>query len=49
MTNSAKSFLIFIIGFQGDLCGLILNVPVNGYGHVATVSSPNHTFFLGKF
>ena len=21
---------------------------VNGYGHVETVSSPNHTFFLGK-
>ena len=28
--------------------GLVLNVPVNSYGHVGTVSSPNHTFFLGK-
>ena len=28
--------------------GLILYVPVNSYGHVGTVSSPNHTFFLGK-
>ena len=26
--------------------GLILYVPVNSYGHVGTVSSPNHTFFL---
>ena len=23
-------------------------VPVDSYGHVGTVSSPNHTFFLGK-
>ena len=23
---------------------LILNFPVNSYGHVGTVSSPNHTF-----
>ena len=23
-------------------------VPVNNYGHVESVSSPNHTFFLGK-
>ena len=30
------------------LFGLMLNVPVNSYGHVRTVSSPNHTFFLGK-
>ena len=28
--------------------GLILNVPVNSYCHVRTVSSPNHTVFLGK-
>ena len=27
---------------------LRLYVPVNSYGHVKTVSSPNHTFFLGK-
>ena len=31
------------------LFGLILYVSVNSYGHVETVSSPNHTFFLGKF
>ena len=23
-------------------------VPVNSYSHVGMVSSPNHTFFLGK-
>ena len=28
--------------------GLMLYAPVNSYGHVGTVSSPNHTFFLGK-
>ena len=28
--------------------GLLLYVPVNSYGHVGTVSSPNHTFFLGN-
>ena len=27
---------------------LMLYIPVNSYGHVGTVSSPNHTFFLGK-
>ena len=30
------------------LFGLMLYVPVNSYGHVRTVSSFNHTFFLGK-
>ena len=29
------------------LFGLMLNIPVNSYAHVGTVSSPNH-FFLGK-
>ena len=29
------------------LVGLILYVPVNSYGHFRTVSSPNHTLFLG--
>ena len=28
--------------------GLVLYVPVNSYGNVGTVSSPNHTLFLGK-
>ena len=27
---------------------LMLYVPVNSYGHVGTVSSPYHTFFLDK-
>ena len=27
---------------------LLLDVPVNSYGHYWTISSPNHTFFLGK-
>ena len=27
---------------------LILYVPVNRYGHVGTVSSPNNTYFVGK-
>ena len=37
-----------------DLClfvclfGLMLYVPVNSYGYAGTVSSPNHTFLLGK-
>ena len=32
----------------GFLFGLILYIPVNSYGHVGMVSSPNHTFFLDK-
>ena len=28
--------------------GLMLYIPVNSYGHVRTVSSPNHTFFLAS-
>ena len=28
--------------------GLMLNVPVNSYGHVRTVSSHNHTFLPGQ-
>ena len=30
------------------LFGLMINAPVNSYGHVGTVSLPTHTFFLGK-
>ena len=30
------------------LLGLMLYIPVNSYGHVRIVSSPSHTFFLGK-
>ena len=36
------------IGTCFVLFDLVLYVPVNGYGHVGTVSLPNHTFFLGK-
>ena len=28
--------------------GLMLYISFNSYGHVGTVSSPNHTFILGK-
>ena len=27
---------------------MLLYVPVNSYGHVIAVSSPNHTFFMDK-
>ena len=39
-----------ILCFMKNFClfGLVLYVPVNSYGHGRTVSSPNHTFFLGK-
>ena len=30
------------------LFDLMLKVPVNSYGHVGTINSPNHTSFLGK-
>ena len=41
--------IIIILIINGQFWfGLMLNVPVNSYGHVGTVSSPNHTFFLGK-
>ena len=28
--------------------GLLLYIPVNSFGHVGTVSSPNYTFFVDK-
>ena len=31
---------------MGNISGMMLNIPVNSHGHVRTVSSPNHTFFL---
>ena len=40
---SMKTHVLFLFLFD-----LILYVPVNSYGHVRTVSSHNHTFFLGK-
>ena len=42
------SFTENSIGLFVCLFGLMLNVPVNSYGHVGTVSSPNHIFFLAK-
>ena len=30
------------------LFDLVLNVPVNSYGHVGAVISPKHTFFPGQ-
>ena len=39
----------FVLHFSEWLVGLMLNLPVNSYGHVGTVSSPNHPFSLGKF
>ena len=30
------------------VCLFVLLLYVNSYGHCGTVSSPNHTFFLGK-
>ena len=38
--DSIQLLIIFFV--------LLLYVPVISYGHVGTVSSPNHTFFLGK-
>ena len=40
-------FCLFLSGFGFGLV-LLLYIPVNSYGHVGTVSSANHTFFLGK-
>ena len=37
-----------LISLNIILFGFWFNVPVNSYGHVETVKSPNHTFFLGK-
>ena len=31
---------------MGNISGLMLNIPVNSHGHVRTVNSSNHTFFL---
>ena len=38
--------MLFVMGFLFDF---MLKVPANSYGHVRTLSSPNHTVFLGKF
>ena len=41
--SNKHCLLTFFIWF-----GLLLYVPGNSYDHVGMVSSPNHTFFLGK-
>ena len=45
-----STFSTCVIGNHSIVClfGLVLNVPVNSYGHVGMVSSRNHTFFSGK-
>ena len=43
-----KSSLSEQTGLNICLFGLMLNAPVKSYGHVGTVSSPNHTFFPGQ-
>ena len=44
--NFHSSLSFFISKFF--LFGLIFYIPVNSYGHVRKVSSPNHTFSAGK-
>ena len=43
-----KVLQLFLLVYLYNLFGLVLYVQVNSYGHVMTVSLPNHTFFLGK-
>ena len=41
--------ILFVTNQPAELLfGLMLNVPVNSYGHVGTVNSPNHTSFPGQ-
>ena len=37
---------MFLVVSMGGFC--CFTSQVNSYGHGGTVSSPNHTFFLGK-
>ena len=56
--SNVSSFLLDIFSFLTHhqlkrllnifLIGLRFYIPVNSDGHVKTVSSPNHTFFLDK-
>ena len=39
-----RKFVVCCCFFFLFVFGLVLSVPVNSYGHVGTVSSPNHTF-----
>ena len=36
------------LGHLHFVLGLMLNTPVNSYGHVGMVKSLNHPYFLGK-
>ena len=50
LTVDNFKFMYVFIDFTNEykiLFGLVLYIPVNSYGHVRTVSSHNHTFFLG--
>ena len=50
LTVDNFKFIYVFIDFTNEykiLFGLVLYIPVNSYGHVRTVSSHNHTFFLG--
>ena len=46
--DNSENLLIISSLTANWLVDLILYILVNSYGHVGTVSSPNHTFFLGK-
>ena len=42
----ATMYFALVCSSQSSFCfGLILNVPVNSYGHARSVSEPNRTFF----
>ena len=44
----SKNIIFLSLKIDFVLFGLKLNIQVNSYGHVGTVSSPNHTFSLGR-
>ena len=48
LCQNLNRFAYAVFGFGLVWLDLILHVPVNSHGHVGMVSSPNHTFFLGK-
>ena len=43
-SRSAPLLFAWHTKFQQSLCVLMFYIPVNSYGHVEMVSSPNHTF-----
>ena len=46
--SAALDVILVVYLFFYYIYILIWFVPVKSYGNVGTVSSPNHTFFLGK-